>query len=137
MKKYLAIPLLLLYLAATWGAVVQVHYCDGNMQSWQVNTPAKSCCCERSQSGEASFRKVKCCTDKVLVLKLTQDQNTVTGSAHYLSFGLAFLLPPYPAPVFSGYAADCRTDLPRTHAPPGLWENIPLYKLHKRLVYYG
>ena len=145
MKKFIAIPLLVLYLVAVSGMMVQIHFCGTKMSSWNVNEQKASCCCKESEKGpESGFQyagiKSKaddCCRDKTITLKIDQDQSRANDVQLQLQ-SLQIAAPQQ----FHTYAL---TDLPerpvtqvyQANAPPGLWQNIPLYKLHSRFTYYG
>lgn len=140
MKKLIAIPLLILYLVAVSGTMVQLHFCGNELSSWKVNEQKASCCCGDDAApvnGKASLSEDNCCSDKVITLKIAQDQNAAQGillqfatlqSATVPGYTIAL---PVEIPVAHGQPAY------RANAPPGLWQDIPLYKLHSRFTYYG
>lgn len=139
MKKFLAIPLLFLYTLAVSGVMIQMHFCGSNLESWNVTAANSACCCER---GDEPAHKMAddaqdCCTDKTLVIKAVQDQ--------YLSSGIQLLFGDW-QPVASPIAAVFHPTLPataqvfvryRSNAPPGLWQDIPLFLLHQRFIVYS
>lgn len=145
MKKFIAIPLLVLYLVAVSGMMVQIHFCGTKVSSWNVNKQKASCCCNESgKESESGFQYAgirskadDCCRDKTITLKIAQDQSR----ANEVQLQLQSLQIAAPQ-QFHTYAL---TDLPerpvtqvyQANAPPGRWQNIPLYKLHSRLTYYG
>jgi hypothetical protein len=143
MKKFIAIPLLVLYLVAVSGMMVQIHFCGTKVSSWNVNEQKASCCCGKSEektnanSASLSSKADDCCKDKTITLKIAQDQNRVNDVQLQLQ-SLQIVAPQQ----FHMYAL---TDIPerpvtqvyQANAPPGRWQNIPLYKLHSRLTYYG
>lgn len=143
MKKFIAIPLLVLYLVAISGTMVQLHFCGSKLSSWNVNEQKASCCCGESEKTtddnltSLSSKADDCCQDKTITLKIAQDQNRVNDvqlqlqslqiavSQQYFTYAPAEMPE---RPVSQVYQAN---------APPGRWQNIPLYKLHSRLTYYG
>jgi hypothetical protein len=145
MKKFIAIPLLVLYLVAVSGMMVQIHFCGTKMSSWNVNEQKVSCCCKESSKVSENglqYTGIKskaddCCRDKTITLKIDQDQSRANDVQLQLQ-SLQMAAPQQ----FHTYAL---TDLPerpvtqvyQANAPPGLWQNIPLYKLHSRFTYYG
>lgn len=146
MKKFIAIPLLVLYLVAVSGMMVQIHFCGAKLSAWNVNEEKASCCCEESGKesknsslnlGLKSKNPDDCCSDKTITLKIAQDQSKANDVQLQLQ-SLQIVIPQQ----FRTYAL---TDLPerpvtqayQANAPPGLWQNIPLYKLHARFTYYG
>lgn len=140
MKKFIAIPLLFLYTMAISGMMIQLHYCGNELSSWAVNAAKAACCCEESGIADVGTRiaaEDDCCKDRTIDLKIEQDQNTA-ASINFTLNGVQQALPapavsfpftiPLSEPEHSAYAA---------HAPPGLWQLIPLYKLHQRFTFYG
>ncbi|WP_118972185.1 HYC_CC_PP family protein [Taibaiella koreensis] len=144
MKKLIAIPLLLLYLVAVSGTMVQLHFCGSKLASVTVNESEKaSCCCSPQKSAAKAHKamlatgKDDCCQDKTITLKIGQDQNTVQGIFLQLSSFQLALLPQPPAPVMATLPQAVPVMAYRANAPPGRWQDIPLYKLHSRFTYYG
>lgn len=142
MKRFIAIPLLVLYLVAVSGTMVQLHFCGSKLSSWNLNKAGASCCCGDEE--ELAYRKAPvndddCCRNKTITLKITQDQHK-TGNVWFSLAGMQLALPAsgttfglpevatLPVQVKEAYQAN---------APPGPWQGIPLYKLHSRLTYYG
>lgn len=114
--------------------MIQLHYCGQQLESWNVFADNEGCpedsCTDEADDG--------CCTDEVVVAKVTNDQNTVPQlilkfvdvlSDADLSY-YPQLLQSIPQGI--GNHVDYSPN-----APPGRWQNIPLYKLHTSLTYYG
>ncbi len=142
MKKFIAIPLLVLYLVAVSGTMVQLHFCGSKLSSWKVNEQKASCCCGTAAApltakGKTSLCEDNCCSDKVITLKIDQDQNTAHGI--WLQFASLHVaaLPTYTMLTSVAIPATAKEPAYRANAPPGLWQGIPLYKLHSRFTYYG
>lgn len=144
MKKFFAIPLIVLYLVAVSGMMVQLHFCGSKLSSWKVNEPKASCCCGDNETqrdpGVASLsaKADDCCQDKTITLKIAQDQNT----ASHIQLQLQSLQwAAVPQVVFTHLITDVParpvTQAYQANAPPGRWQDIPLYKLHSRFMYYG
>lgn len=145
MKKFLAIPLLVLYLVAVSGMMVQLHFCGSKLSSWNLNEPKASCCCgdepEQNRDNGKDKLAVKaddCCSNKIITLKITQDQNKGNNIlAQMAALQVALVLP---TPVSYNLAVplfSVTEEAYQANAPPGLWQGIPLYKLHSRFTYYG
>jgi hypothetical protein len=144
MRKLIAIPLLVLYITAVSGMMIQLHFCGSKLLSWNVNKAKASCCCESTPKSTKKNSEVKqqetkgddCCKDKTITLKINQDQNRTSqlqlqlGALQTVAM-ITFSLPQ----VFALSQNDTHTY--HANAPPGLWQNIPLYKLHARFTYYG
>lgn len=143
MKRLIAIPLLILYLTAMSGAMVQIHYCGNEVTSWTVNDDSeKGCCCE-SKDGIAGndllpkIKKTGCCSDKTFTLKVSEAQSNIISATGFLAdVGEGIVtLPELPEHTFNIAAEEKSAH--NTNAPPGRWQNIPLYKLHSSFTYYG
>ncbi len=141
MRKFFAIPLLILYLTAVSGMMVQLHFCGDKLASWNLNAPKNSCCCETPADEPVATLKEKsnsCCVDQVITLKIDQEQDRATGI--FLSFSNYWAVVSLRYGFLPNYTfyTDKRTEnVYYAQAPPGLWQNIPLYKLHSRFTYYG
>jgi|SRR5690606_8416472 len=138
MKKFIAIPLLFLYTLALSGMMIQLHFCGDELSSWTVNANQTTCCCEEGNQEALTITQTEdCCEDQVIDLKIDQDQHTSTIITIALD-GLQQVVPaqndlfPFTFPLAQqvkiAYSAN---------APPGIWQHIPLYKLHQRFTYYG
>jgi hypothetical protein len=138
MKKYLAIPLMLLYMISVSGTMIQIHFCGRDIESWTINNPSKASCDEvvSCDANLATIAKKSCCKDKTLTLKITQDQ--IASAFQFLFSGLqtAFLSTAHVIPVNHFKSAETE-NVYQANAPPGRWQNIPLFKLHQRFTYYG
>ena len=136
MKKLLAIPLLCLYMIATTGIIINLHYCGEQIESWAVNDRAKGC--EDDPCDEEDTEEHNCCKDKAISSKISIEQ--VLVSQFKFSASQKFILPASyfyleeEQTIF--YSKDTYTPF-GAHAPPGNWQSIPLYKLHSSLTYYG
>jgi hypothetical protein len=137
MKKFLVIPIMFLYLIAMSGVMVHAHYCGKQLASWNINEKTDGCGDEGC--GNESGKTHKCCKDKVVAAKVSQDQN------HVDFFKLKTSLPTIEASLPTALfilsepinTVHYRSSANQPNAPPGLWENIPLYKLHSSFTYYG
>lgn len=144
MRKLIAIPLLVLYIIAVSGTMVQIHFCGSKVSSWKINQEHAACCCKKAEEPKKGITAVAapdddCCSSKVVTLKIAQDQNKESAVQLQLATPDAFvvLLPHFTMPVFTGYTSEATRQVYRSNAPPGRWQNIPLYKLHTRFTYYG
>lgn len=144
MKKFIAIPLLVLYLVAVSGMMVQIHFCGKKMASWNVNKEKAFCCCKDSSKEEPTDPQKTmvadaddCCSNKIITLKIHQDQNRVADLQLQLQ-SRQFAVPlPVHMMSFTDIPARPVARVYQANAPPGRWQNIPLYKLHSRFTYYG
>ncbi|HTM67499.1 MAG TPA: hypothetical protein VL093_14325 [Flavipsychrobacter sp.] len=135
MKRFLVIPIMFLYILAVSGIMIHVHYCSKTIESWSFFSSSDRC---NDTECDDVVKPDNCCKDKVISAKVVQDQHltqtiklltsswaTVNTINHFISHTTA---------IFS----DPRQTLSnQSNAPPGPWQNIPLYKLHARFTYYG
>ena len=137
MKRFLVIPIMVLYLLAMSGVMVHAHYCGDTLESWSVYLQGDGC--EEDGCSDEPQEEDGCCKDKVVASKVTQDQNHV--DAYKLKTSLAELNAILPGRVGDVIEAPivCQATIVtnQSNAPPGLWEGIPLYKLHSSFTYYG
>lgn len=141
MKKFFAIPLLILYITAVSGMMVQLHFCGDKLASWNLNNKQNSCCCESTSADVGGIRIAgpdNCCFDQVITLKIDQDQDK-TGNImpDFSSLFSITTLPGFNIPGFIFFSDQVNIGTCYAHGPPGIWQNIPLYKLHSRFTYYG
>lgn len=126
-----------LYLIAVSGIMIQLHYCGANLESWNVF--AKSDGCDGGECGDESSQSDDCCKDEVVTAKVSHEQNVAEAVKLKLSplNWVAISTPqqwlPYKVASVQIYNTLCS----RPNAPPGLWQQIPLFKLHSSFTYYG
>ena len=128
---------MIIYLLAMSGVMIHAHYCSGNLESWNVYQ--KSSGCEDEICDDESEDADGCCKDKLVVSKVVEDQNHT--DAFKLKVSDIFFETPGQN-YFSSSAVMLTSSQQNSisyqpNAPPGLWENIPLYKLHSGFIYYG
>ena len=79
-----------------------------------------------------------CCKNEVVIAKLANDQNSaqqiVVKLTPVIQSAVLHDYPELPQPVLYGETGHVAYT---PNAPPGLWQDIPLYKLHSNLTYYG
>ena len=136
MKRFLVIPLMFLYLLAITGVMVNAHYCGKQLVSWNVYLKASDC--GNCGDDKGKIKMPKCCKDKVITAKVAQDQNSASFK---LQLSDTQFIPAH-APQVHYYTGEvvytsAVTPANRANAPPGLWQQIPLYQLHSSLTYYG
>ncbi|HYD21070.1 MAG TPA: hypothetical protein VEB40_06305 [Flavipsychrobacter sp.] len=137
MKKFLVIPLMLIYLLSASGIVCYAHYCGSELVS--VNMYTETDGCEDGGCGDESEEPDDCCKDEVITAKVMQDQNS--NQIFKLKFNSGFIdIAPVQFVSFDGCAAcsvHYTSKVNNANAPPGPWQSIPLYKLHSCFTYYG
>ena len=137
MKRLLIIPVMFIYLVAVSGIMINLHYCGQELESWNLFAGKNSC--EDGACGDESDKSDDCCKDKVITAKVSGEQNSIAAIKLKLQVAEwpVALLPAvysYNAPV---YTSIYRSATNFANAPPGSWQQIPLYKLHSSFTYYG
>lgn len=146
MRRFIAIPLLVLYITAISGMMIQLHYCGSKLSSWKVNATHAQCCCKPSgkdadntaqQTAKIKNQDDDCCQNKTITLKIKQDQNRASEIQYQLaSLQLTAPVLHVAIPAFVLSEEDAYTSY-QANAPPGRWQQIPLYLLHGSFTYYG
>jgi hypothetical protein len=137
MKKFFVIPIMFIYLLAVSGIMVTVHYCGQEMES--LSFFSKSDKCDETECNDEPGKSDGCCQDKTVAAKVTNEQDAVN----------AFKLKLQPIEIVAVLTTKIYSDQNdvrlsaieapsyRANAPPGLWQSIPLFKLHSSFTYYG
>jgi len=102
--------------------------------SWSIGTKGDGCGdCEKSSKCK------KCCKDKEISYKGSHEQNTV--SAFKVTGAVADFTIANKLPDVSNFISKCfcsyQGSVYGPKAPPGVWQQIPLYKLYSSFAYYG
>lgn len=136
MKKLIVIPIMFIYLLAVSGVMINMHYCGDELESWQVYAEGDGCADDNCT--DVPEEEDGCCKDEVVAAKVNIDQNIVDFFKLKLS-SIEWLAP---LQIFdfsenTGVHVVAKYVHCMPNAPPGLWQNIPLFKLHSSLTYYG
>ena len=78
MKRSASLILSLVYLLASVGVMVNVHYCGGKVMDVKLFSAVESCC------GDEEPKSLKCCHEENLVFQL-DDEQTVSHSLFELN----------------------------------------------------
>ena len=136
MKKFLVIPLMFIYLLSVSGMVCYAHYCGTDLVSLNVYSETDGC--EDGGCGDESEEPDDCCKDKVVKAKTVQDQNSTQAFKFKLAGFSDFILPvTYHLDGCEACFVHYTTKVHKANAPAGLWQSLPLYKLHSSFTYYG
>lgn len=136
MKRLFIIPLMLIYLFAVSGIMISIHYCGQEMESWSLFSAKQGC--EDGACGDESDKPDDCCKDEVVTAKVSHDQNIAAAFKLKLQDVSAWaILPQYPAFAGNSFTIQAVSHAYMPNAPPGLWQQIPLYRLHSSFTYYG
>lgn len=74
MKRIITIILAVFYISLSSGAMLSLHYCEGNFESIAINNEAYTCCCG---SGDIMS---SCCENKEFSLEVNTDEYLVLTS---------------------------------------------------------
>jgi hypothetical protein len=116
MKKFLVAILAILYISASTGATLHMHYCMGKLADWGLGHNDSKIC---SKCGMARSEKKDngCCKDKHKFLKNNTDQK-VTESACQLINLIAVSLPASFIEIPGNDFHSVIDENPNNHAPP-------------------
>lgn len=137
MKRLLVIPIMFMYLLAVTGVMIHAHYCGQELESWNVYVENSGC--PDGECGDESTEPDGCCKDEVIAAKVSYDQDVVSSfkvkatAAEWVAIPTSSFYWVKEQVVFSTIALKDN----RANAPPGIWQQIPLYKLHSSFTYYG
>lgn len=138
MKRLIVIPVMFLYLLAVSGVMIHMHYCGKNLESWQVYVKDDNGCKDDVCSDNPDMEE-GCCKDEVVAAKVNVDQN-IAGFVKLQLKAAEWVMPPimvYPVPENTVYTTTGNYTAYKPNAPPGRWQDIPLFKLHSSFTYYG
>jgi len=128
MKKFFSVILTVLYFSLSTGAMVNFHYCGGELESVKINSESQSCCC-----GSGLMAK-GCCQDKEVILGLDIDENIVF-KANSLSDNLfLFFYTNYSTEIFNQNETEDNNFVNYKIPPPKL---EPIWLINCSLTYYG
>lgn len=116
--------------------MIELHYCGQELESWELF--AKNDGCADDACGDESSENDGCCKDELVVAKVNQEQDVASQLIlKLLNSDQTAILPYYTLRVAS--EPQCNASLLEysPNAPPGRWQNIPLYKLNSNFNYYG
>ena len=127
-----------IYLVAVSGIMIHLHYCGQTLESWTVYDKTDGCA--EGECGDETEQSDDCCTDEVITAKIAQDQHHISALKLKLATAMdadAVLVPDYSIARDVIIRESNPGTLHKANAPPGLWQNTPLYKLHSSFTYYG
>jgi len=145
MKRFFAIPLFALYFIAITGVMVNLHYCGQKLYAFNL-VQQTDCCCGTDQrplsqnNDNEQLQNKDCCRNQAIQIKITQEQLNSSWDKSSLQQIVLPAFPPAPSWQIADsefYDGDYFLSCLQTNAPPGLWENIPLYRLYSSSVLYS
>jgi hypothetical protein len=125
MKRLLVTILAMLYLGASTGATIHLHYCMGklvDMKLWHSEANK----CGKCGMKKSTTCKKSCCKDEHKTVKVEKDHQKAAESALQL-MQIAAAIPVDYFELPQVYITSIAQELPVSHAPP---LSIPLHILH-------
>lgn len=90
MKKIFSTITVFLYFAMSCGIIVNLHYCMGSFQSYDLYTSVKKSC---DRCGMPLDKKHGCCKDEIKIIKLQNDQRTTQLSYDFRKIETPVIVP--------------------------------------------
>lgn len=116
MKKFLVSILAIVYLAATAGATVHMHYCMGDLAGWSLMNSGKNQCSYCGMEKKATGNK-GCCKDEHKQFQLKQDQ-AASAINILVSPAVSILPSPVYLPAAPAELLSIAEERPLTNSPP-------------------
>ena len=131
MKRILVSILAIVYLAATAGATIHMHYCMGDLAGWSLVDSKKDECtyCGMEKKETANNG---CCEDEHHKVRLEQDHNTTSVNI-ILAPVLAILPSPVYLPEALFFHCSVTEEMPLSNSPP-LSRSIPAYLINRSFL---
>lgn len=127
---------MLLYITAVSGVMVTFHYCGQELESWNLYSDKSSC--EDDSCGDEMDKNDSCCQDEVVVAKVNSDQEVLSFNELTSKISTADAVVGIQSIEVEYFQIQTHASVANSaHAPPELWQNIPLYKLYSSYTYYG
>lgn len=127
MKKFLVAILAILYITASSGTVVHLHYCMDKLTDWGLwkdNGKTDKC----STCGMSKSKKKGCCKEENKIIKIEKDQR-VTDLSYKLSQPLTAVLISPIISLSSILPSGITENKPVSNSPPAQMQ-VPLYLLN-------
>lgn len=121
MKKFLVIILSLLYITASSGATMHLHYCMGKLIDWKLSKNTKGKC---PKCGMAKVPHKGCCKDEHKQFKV-DDQKPVDNSLSLVHLTSVAVIPTF-FDLNSVYVSSITEEHPLANAPPRT-QGVPLF----------
>ncbi|MBZ5858391.1 HYC_CC_PP family protein [Flavihumibacter profundi] len=131
MRKFITAILAILYLATSTGAVINMHYCMGEMTDWDLSSKASKNC--QTCGMEKSDKKGNhCCKDEIKFVKNNTDQKSTEASFHF-AFTDAVAIPVSFIEIPTVPVSSLTVGNPNSHAPPQR-SSIGIYILDRSIL---
>jgi hypothetical protein len=124
MKKIALVIVASLYIIATTGASLNLHYCMGELADWGFGTNKSKTCgfCGMEKGDE---KDNGCCKDEQKFIKNDNDQKFVESATYTLKIPAVAQLPVYTASACIQFVS-VKEQNPVSHAPPR-YKCLPIY----------
>ena len=126
MKRVFVTILAFVYLTASSGAIIHLHYCMGKLISWDLSHKHEAKCgtCGMDKKGHGG-----CCKDEQKVLQIEKDQKTSQFAFQFLTLSSNAVAVAYAGLPFV-YPSAILVENPTANAPP-LPGKVPIYVLNR------
>jgi hypothetical protein len=116
MKRFLIGILASIYLVASLGATIHMHYCMGSLAGWSLTPSNQQNCDVCGMKKNASSAK-PCCKHEKHSFKIADDQNTATKT-FIQAPAIAILFPVYTYQLSGDKLSSITQEWPLTNSPP-------------------
>ncbi len=116
MKKLVVAILSFLYICASSGATLQMHYCMDKLVDWSIGHNDEKNSCNNCGMEKDGSEKNACCKDEQKQLKIEKDQKTAV--AFELTFSFVSALPASYYPITFTELSSVTEEYPLNNAPP-------------------
>lgn len=122
MKKFLVTILAFVYLTASSGATINMHYCMGKLMAWDLSQKKAATCgtCGMEKTGHKG-----CCKDEQKIVQIEKDQKISESTFRVLNISPEIVALTY-YNLSSVYSSSIITVNPFPNAPPDL-STIPIF----------
>ena len=122
MKKFLVTILACVYLTASSGATINMHYCMGKLMAWDLSKKQNATCgtCGMGKTGHKG-----CCKDEQKVFQIEKDQKIGESTLRVLALSLEIITVTY-YNLPTVYSSSIMINNPVANAPPGL-SSVPIF----------
>lgn len=129
MRFFFSITVAFVYLVLSAGLQLTTHYCHGQLESVNILTESKSCCCGSDEAMSS------CCSNEVISIQadidyhMSSENRMEIGHNNFISALLNSLTNVYAAPETR------QNEFLDTGSPP--IQKKPLWLLHSVFIFYG
>ena len=125
MKKFLVTILAIVYLTASSGATINMHYCIGKLMTWDLS-PKKNATCGTCGMGKTGHKG--CCKDEQKIVQIDKDQKIAESTFRFLTLSPEIITVAY-YNLPTVYSSSVIIENPVANAPPGL-NTVPIFLLN-------